>query len=265
MREKIYPKKSLGQNFLKDENIILKIIEASEIKKEDTVIEIGPGKGALTKYLYEKTENLILIEKDKYLAQELEKIYCNATVFNMDFLKFSPVDNSNGNIKAIGNLPYNVSTQIIFSVLKNHKKYRSAVFMVQREVAQRITSPCHSKNYSLISVICQCFSNVKKLFNVSPECFHPKPSVVSTVVKFEITDENNIDDFDDFFLFVKALFYGKRKKSINCFKNNPFLKFNEEFIKIFLKNFNKNTRISDLNLEDIRKLYSIFLTCGKRG
>ena len=130
--------------------------------------------------------------------------------------------------------------------------------MVQKEVADRIVSDNDCKDFSLLSVIVQSFAIPTKLFNVSPNCFKPRPKVVSTVFKLDISNRFLINDFDKFFLFVKALFHGRRKKLINVLQNNPFLKFGNNFLDYFKDKFGKDLRINELTVSDIVELYKIW-------
>ncbi len=253
-----YFKRSLGQNFLIDNNIKSKIVQALEIKSgNENVIEVGPGNGALTEKIVLLTNSVILVEKDDSLIDELKSKFPNLQIINQDFLDWEfPKDLKNINI--IGNLPYNIASQIIFKVLRNSQIFTKAIFMVQKEVAERITSKNTNKDYSLLSVICQTFSNPIKLFNVSPNCFFPKPKVTSTVLKFEIKKEDIPDNFDLFLIFCKSLFYTKRKKLLNTLKQNPFLTYNSKFFEYLEENFDKNIRISDIPKDDILKAYNYY-------
>ena len=245
-------KKSLGQHFLIDGNIKKKIVDLIELSKDDTIVEIGPGDGALTDLIYGKCKKLILIEKDNHLGKKLKSKYLKAEVFIQDFLKWD--FNNLKNVKIVGNLPYNVASQIIFKIIQNIKKWQLAVFMVQKEVAERIIAAPKNKDYSILSVIVQSFCKVRKVFDVSPECFIPKPKVISSVVKI-IPVNSEINDFHEFFKFTKALFYGRRKKLVNVLKKNPYMTFNENFIDFVKENFSQNVRIEELKIEDIEKLF----------
>ena len=129
---------------------------------------------------------------------------------------------------------------------------------MQKEVAQRVVAENKSKNFSLLSVISQCFSSPEINFHISANCFFPVPKVTSTIVTFYIENRFNIKDFYDFFLFIKAIFYGKRKKLINVLTTNPFINFKEDFILFFKNNFSINTRINNLKINEIVNLYNVF-------
>ncbi len=257
MSKKIIPKKSLGQNFLIDKNIVKKIVKLIDFNLFESIVEIGPGQGAITNLIYNSANKLILIEIDNNLSETLKNSFPNAIIYNENFLTWQEPEKLQ-NTLAIGNLPYNISTQIIFKVLSQVNIYKQAIFMLQREVADRVVATNNSKNFSLLSVICQSFSNPKVVFNISPNCFYPKPKIVSSIVTFDINNKFNIKNFDDFFLFIKAFFYGKRKKLINGLLSNPFINFSENFIIFFKNNFNTNTRINDLTLTQIISLYKTY-------
>ncbi len=245
-------KKSLGQHFLIDENIQKKIVNLLEIDKNDTVLEIGPGQGALTKHIYGNCKKLILIEKDKKFGNYLKNIFPNAEVIIDDFLKLDFIYKDK--LKIIGNLPYNVASQIILKIISSSSNWFKAVFMVQKEVAKRIVASNGTKDYSILSVIVQTFSTVNIEFDVSPSCFLPKPKVVSSVITLKPL-ESGISNFDSFFTFTKALFYGRRKKLVNVLKNNPFLYFEKKFIDLVVNEFGEDIRIENLSIEKIKKLY----------
>ncbi len=246
-------KKSLGQHFLIDNNIKNKIVNLLQIENDESVLEIGPGDGALTEIIYKKCKNLILVEKDNRFTGLLKSKFPDIHIFNEDFLKW---DFKNFyNLKVVGNLPYNVASQIIFKLIENIERWKIGVFMVQKEVADRIVASHGSKDYSILSVVCQTFFNVLKAFDVSPYCFKPKPKVVSSVIKFQ-PKSIEISDFNKFFNLTKAIFYGRRKKLINVLKKNPFLKFNDEFINHVILMYDENIRVEQLKVKDFVDLYS---------
>ncbi len=248
-------KKSLGQHFLIDNNIKKKIVDILSVEKKDIVVEIGPGEGALTELIYNNCKKLILVEKDIRLKNYLEQKFPKAKIFINDFLTWN--FNELKDVKIIGNLPYNVSTQIIFKLLEEKSKWKYGVFMVQKEVAERIMAKTDTKEYSILSVVCQTFCKVEKKFDVSPECFIPKPKVFSSIIKLIPYNDNEIRNFKEFLTFTKALFYGRRKKLINSLKKNPFLKFNEEFINFVKRKYGENIRIQNMDIQKINELYKI--------
>tara|TARA_B100000401_G_C52702602_1_gene669877 strand:+ start:312 stop:1049 length:738 start_codon:yes stop_codon:yes gene_type:complete len=205
-----YPKKKWGQNFLVDPNIIKKIIHTLEIKSKDQILEIGPGKGALTFSI--KAQKVFAIEIDKDLCDLLSrKKQKNLTIINEDILKTN-IEKLKIN-KVVGNLPYNISSQIIFKILKNNN-WDTAIFMIQKELAERIISKEGSKQYGRISVMIQSLCDVKREFNVSPNCFSPKPNVSSTIISLK-KKKKIVFDYDKFEYVVKKIFSQRRKKIKN--------------------------------------------------
>tara|TARA_B110000881_G_scaffold124975_1_gene109760 strand:+ start:545 stop:1306 length:762 start_codon:yes stop_codon:yes gene_type:complete len=178
-------KKRLGQHFLHDKNIINKIISNLEINIKDTFIEIGPGEGALTTPLLERVENIILIEKDRDLIPILEKKYNHKKVkiVNQDILKCELSNLIKKNTRIVGNLPYNISTEIIFKLLPFSKDIKDLHFMLQKEVVDRIVAAPGTKIYGRLSVMTQVYFTVKKLFDISPNVFTPKPKVDSAYIR----------------------------------------------------------------------------------
>lgn len=223
MIENVSPKKFLGQHFLTDENISKKIVTALSINEFDKIVEIGPGKGALTKYLFEFSDKLILIEYDAESVKFIKSSYkkYNPNIIKQDFLKFNLRDVLSLNNKnlIIGNFPYNISSQIIFKVLDNYLLVDDLVGMFQKEVAERIISKPNSKEYGIISVKTQLLYNVKILFDVSPNVFFPKPKVNSSVISMSRKKNININfDIKLFDRLVKLSFQQRRKKIKNSLK-----------------------------------------------
>lgn len=223
MIENVSPKKFLGQHFLTDENISKKIVTALSINEFDKIVEIGPGKGALTKYLFEFSDKLILIEYDVEYVKFIKSSYkkYNPNIIKQDFLKFNLRDVLSLNNKnlIIGNFPYNISSQIIFKVLDNYLLVDDLIGMFQKEVAERIISKPNSKEYGIISVKTQLLYNVKILFDVSPNVFFPKPKVNSSVISMSRKKNININfDIKLFDRLVKLSFQQRRKKIKNSLK-----------------------------------------------
>ncbi|MBT3549288.1 MAG: 16S rRNA (adenine(1518)-N(6)/adenine(1519)-N(6))-dimethyltransferase RsmA [Gammaproteobacteria bacterium] len=178
-------KKRLGQNFLHDKNVINKIINSFELNKDDLFLEIGPGEGALTTPLIEKIKNITLIEKDKDLVPYLENQYNSnqVKVINQDILKCDLSNIIKSNMRIIGNLPYNISTEIIFKLLPYSKNIKDIHFMLQKEVVDRIVANPGTKIYGRLSIMTQVYFMVKKLFDISPNVFIPKPKVESGYIR----------------------------------------------------------------------------------
>ncbi|MDC0089175.1 16S rRNA (adenine(1518)-N(6)/adenine(1519)-N(6))-dimethyltransferase RsmA [Gammaproteobacteria bacterium] len=178
-------KKRLGQHFLHDKNIINKIISHLEISKQDKFIEIGPGDGALTTPLLERLKDITLIEKDQDLIPILENKYSHkkVTIVNQDILKCELSNLIKKNTRIVGNLPYNISTEIIFRLLPFFKDIKDLHFMLQKEVIDRIVATPGTKIYGRLSIMTQVYFTVKKLFNISPNVFTPKPKVDSAYIR----------------------------------------------------------------------------------
>ena len=223
MIENVSPKKFLGQHFLIDENISKKIVNSVSLKEFDKIVEIGPGKGALTKYLFKFSDKLILIEYDtesvKFIKSSFKKH--NPNIIKRDFLKYNLNDillQTSKNL-IIGNFPYNISSQIIFKILDNYLLVDNLIGMFQKEVAERIVSKPNTKEYGIISIKTQLLFDVKILFNVSPNVFSPKPRVNSSVISMIRKKKINVDfDLKLFDRLVKLSFQQRRKKIKNSLK-----------------------------------------------
>ena len=216
---KIKPKKSLGQNFLIDQNIINLIINSASIKKDDVILEVGPGTVNLTeKILLKKPKKLIVVEKDKNLAKNLlEKFDNKIEIINDDILKINEEKLSKSKIVVFGNLPYNISTQILAKWIKLKNLnfiYKKLILMFQKEVADRILANTSEKQYGRLSILCSWKMNIKKIKEVSPNSFYPSPKVKSTILLFEpkknffqIKNPKNLE-------FVTSTFFGQKRKMI---------------------------------------------------
>jgi 16S rRNA (adenine1518-N6/adenine1519-N6)-dimethyltransferase len=189
----IEPKKSLGQNFLFDSNLCDKIAATADIKKDDVIIEIGPGTAGLTRsILSQNPSKLIVFEKDSRcinLLNDIKYYYPNLEIFEKDALtlnlkEFLKTNNISGKVKILSNLPYNISTTLIANWMKDLDLIKSIHVMVQKEVADRIKSEPNSKNYGRLSVLCQMNCKIEKDFDVSPDSFYPKPKIWSSVISF---------------------------------------------------------------------------------
>ncbi len=213
-------KKSLGQHFLHNEAICQQIVEALNPETR-VLLEIGPGAGALTKYLLQKPfSEYQCVELDKEKVDYLLRTYpaLEGKIHHDDFLTAPlPFEHS---FSIIGNFPYNISTQIVFKILDWKEHVEEVVGMFQKEVAQRIASPHGSKNYGILSVLTQCFYQVEYLFDVPADGFTPPPKVVSGVIRLRrIGNPYGIADYDKFRKFVKAAFSQRRKTLRNSLKS----------------------------------------------
>lgn len=248
-----FPIKRFGQNYLRDENIIGKIISEISPENNDLVIEIGPGEGALTSNLLEKTEKLIAVEIDKRNVEVLASKYPKLNLISGDFLELdlnSIFTEYGKKLRIVGNIPYNITSPIIFKMIENKEIIHDSVLMVQHEVAQRITAKPGGKEYGILSVITQNFADVKLCFKVSPNVFYPRPKVYSAIIHLFIKENINERKYDEIFIkVVKASFGNRRKMLYNSLKNSIFahLNFNNTGIDLSL-------RAEKLSIEDFRTL-----------
>ena len=216
--DKYRPKKFLGQNFLVDNNIAKKIISSLEIKQGDNVMEIGPGQGALTKYVVDEDCSYSAVELDKGIYEHLKEEYGDRiNLIHSDFLKlgeevFAGLAGKSNKLKIIGNIPYNITSEILFKIFGLREYISEAVMMMQKEVAQRLTAKPNSKEYGILAVQTELYSNVKILFNVPPTAFFPKPRVHSSVVKFTLKENNGLLKSEDLFKKVVRQSFGQRRK-----------------------------------------------------
>ena len=253
------PKKSLGQNFLIDKNIIEKILAVAEISHRDRVLEIGPGRGALTLPLYERTEMYVGVERDIDLALYLKEIEPDISLIVMDALRFCWKKMEEGRLinKIIGNLPYNIASRLIWDICGFSRGYDKMVFTVQKEVAQRICAKVGEKNYGPLGVWVHIFCETKIEFFISPKCFRPVPKVTSaTISLFPRKDVMLSEEEKKKLAFViKYCFRSPRKQMGNLLKS----KWSFDIEKFFQKEgLNKKMRPGELTPEQYKKLTEAF-------
>ncbi|MBQ8635556.1 ribosomal RNA small subunit methyltransferase A [bacterium] len=262
--KKFKAKKSLGQNFLIDENIISFI--AQHAKKEDEILEIGPGLGFVTEQLVQNAKKVVALEIDKDAINILNKNlgkYENFCLIEQDILKTNIEDLpfENKKIKVIANIPYYITSPIIVHLLgeidelthKNRDRISEIILMVQLEVAKRIVANEKSENkeYGQLSILSQMYSNVEIIKKVSKNCFSPAPKVDSALVKFKINKQPKCEITKFLKRTVKAIFMARRKNVKNSLLNAGFTNV-EEALQI--ANIDKNQRGEKLSLDDIQKL-----------
>ena len=246
------PTKSLGQNFLTNSDILIGIAEAAELTSEDLVLEIGPGLGVLTAELAKAAGMVVAVEIDRRLIPALNenlKGYPNIYIINEDILKLNveevlaAVVAAKGgsfipaSLKIIANLPYYITTPIVMKLLESKIKAKAMVFMVQKEVADRMKAKPGGKDYGALSVAVQYYSSPSAVMEVPPQSFIPQPDVESTVVKLDIYEHPPVDlhDQDLFFCVVKAAFGQRRKTLVNALNNAGCFSLNKEQIKEMLE------------------------------
>ncbi len=213
------PKKSLGQNFLIDDKVLNKIIDIGDINFENVVIEVGPGKGALTDKIFEKKpKKLTVIEKDQRLFKFLSKKFgSEIDIINSDMMKISYEDYLQENLIIFGNLPYNISTQILTKWIRvnNLEKFcKKLILMFQKEVADRIIAETNTKNYGRLSIISNWKMKIEKIIDIEPRSFSPSPKVKSTLLVFIpkrkyyiFKDPKNLEH-------ITNIFFSQRRKMI---------------------------------------------------
>ena len=237
---RVKAKKSLGQNFLIDKNILKKIVDVGNINSNDKVLEIGPGTGNLTEYIVKANpKTIIIVEKDFNLTKLLKnKFKKKVKIINDDILKLSE-DFYDEKFIIYGNLPYNISTQILaFWCLSKKIKVKKLILMFQKEVADRIVAKVNTKNYSRITILSNWKFNIKKLFDINPECFSPRPKIKSSLLEF--TPKKNIVDikYPKNIEKITNIFFSQRRKMVK-----------KNFMKLF-KNFNEVSKLVNIRLTD---------------
>ncbi len=265
----ITAQKRFGQNFLTDENILEKITDSAEISKDDLVLEIGPGTGALTRRLCEKAKKVKAVEIDKKLIPLLEEelsCYDNLEIINKDVLKVDLSelfrDEDCGSMKIAANLPYYITTPVIMKILEERLPVESVTVMIQKEVADRIRAVPGTKDYGSLSLAVQYFSKPTVVTQVGPECFYPRPKVGSAVLRLDIYKDKPIkaDNEELMFKLIRAAFNQRRKTLVNAVKNYEGLNFTrEEIERAIEKTGRKNTvRGEELSLEEFARLSGSF-------
>lgn len=261
----LFAKKKFGQNFLIDSNIVKKIVNSASIDKKTGVIEIGPGIGAMTEILSMEAGKVLCYEIDPDMVNILNDVLKadNIKIINQDFLKvdldkdfdyFTDMDK----IVVVSNLPYYITTPIIFKLLGYSNKISSMYFMVQKEVCTRLSAKEGSRDYGSLSVYIKLNGEAKQEFIVTRNCFYPAPNVDSAIVSI-VTNQNDSSLKNDpkFLKFIQNIFEQKRKTLINNINSNYNIE-KDEISKILITlGYNESVRAEKLSLEDIIKLYEV--------
>jgi 16S rRNA (adenine1518-N6/adenine1519-N6)-dimethyltransferase len=264
----IKPNKKLGQSFLIDINVINRITNVANISQEDIVVEIGAGIGVLTENIAKKAKRVIAVEIDRNLVEVLKDkfgVYDNVEVHSGDILKFdfnSISETHSSKIKIIGNVPYNISSPLIFRLLSFRPVISDFILMLQKEIVQRLVSVPDNKIYGVPSVIMQMFASAEKIFDVPSTCFYPKPKVESAIIKGAFREKPLVHLQDEIFFtgLVKAAFAQRRKMLFNNLKKSKLLEgISESFLKEALKlaGIDGQRRGETLSIEEFGHLSNI--------
>ncbi len=261
--QKIKPLKRFGQNYLTDRNILRKIVEEISPQTDDNIIEIGPGLGFITGELIKYNPSLTSIEIDKRVINDLAAQFSGLNLISDDFLKIelNNLYTNKKKLRIVGNIPYNLTSPIIFKMIDSNKIIRDSVLTVQLEVAKRLTANKGSKDYSILSVILQRFADVKNCFKISRNVFFPKPKVDSAVIHIHFKDVNITDEEKNMFIKIVKSSFGNRRKTLkNSLSNSIFSSVN------FLNSgINLALRAEQLEINDFIKLTKFALAELQQG
>jgi len=261
----LFIKKSYGQNFLIDSNVLNNIVSNAGVNKDINVIEIGPGIGSLTEVLLENANKVMSYEIDDKLIPVLQnelKRFDNFTLIHQDFLKADVIKdintyfNDQKDIYIISNLPYYITTPIIMHILEHLPKIKRCAFMMQKEVADRITANRGGKDYNNLSIAIKYYANAKKILNVSRHVFIPEPNVDSAVVLLDIYQEKKYQVIDEssFFSLIRNSFKNRRKTLINNLNNSYIISKDELESVLGNLNISATARAEELEIEDFVRL-----------
>ena len=255
------PNKKLGQNFLIDENVVRKIILFSQTEGKE-VIEIGAGPGTLTIYLAKTAQKVFAVEIDKKILNVLKEVcqnLSNVQIVNSDFLELNVKNLTNGNkIYVVGNLPYYVTSQILFKLFEERECIEKFTIMIQKEVAQRLLAKPGTKEYGNLTVAMNFYCEIEDYFYVSKNVFYPKPEVDSAVLRARFKIEKPNIDEKKFFKIVHACFSTRRKTILNALSNHFDIGKDKLKRIINMAEVDENLRAEDLSLDDYIRLYKCF-------
>ena len=259
----IFANRELGQNFLFKPDTAKIIVEKAEILKSDHVLEIGPGLGALTIEIAKQAGHVTVIEKDVRLIPLLKKEIqtqgiSNIKIIQHDILKVNIKELAQDKkLLVIGNLPYNISSQVHFKLIKERDCVEKAVLTFQKEMAERILSPPGTKDYSRLSVLTRYAADIRFIANISPASFFPKPEVNSTVLSFNFLKQKELDNVQEALLFdiIKAAF-SKRRKTLKNSMTGGELKYEKQFILriLTMAGIDAQRRAETLTVEEFKKI-----------
>lgn len=262
-RRGITPNKRFGQNFLIDQNILLSIPDIADLKEDDVVLEIGTGTGGLTRLLASRAQHVFTVEVDKKLfelSSDILKLYKNVTLVNADILKTKHVlnpditslmlnwlrEHNHTHIKMVSNLPYNISTPVIINLMESNLPIDLMVLMLQKEITERMTALPGTREYGILSVITQLFSEVEVVKTLPPEVFWPKPEVHSALVKVAVHKKKYAGRITDYPFFRKtlyAIFTSRRKTLLNSLEYLKLPGIPRERIKGIIRDMQQDERV----------------------
>lgn len=257
-------KKKYGQNFLNDElEVLNKIIEVSNIKNEDSILEIGPGQGALTAMLVDRVKNIICVEIDNDLEKILQKKFSSRENFKLvmgDILEVDLKEYLSPHTKVVANIPYYITSPIVNKIIENRNLIDEAYIMVQKEVGERICAKV-GKERSVLTLAVEYYGEASYLFTIPREHFKPVPNVDSAFIKIKFYQDEKYQrkiDEDLFFKYIKAAFSNKRKNIVNNFAT---LGYSKDYIKEILKKveISENERAENISIDDFIKLIELFV------
>ncbi|MFQ5863773.1 MAG: 16S rRNA (adenine(1518)-N(6)/adenine(1519)-N(6))-dimethyltransferase RsmA [bacterium] len=258
-KETFRPKRSLGQNFLVDDNIARKIIRHLAPNPEDVILEIGPGFGVLTDYLMPAVKKVIAVEIDRNLTKELQKRFGKENNFKLilgDFLRVEMAElcDPREKLRVLGNIPYHLTSPVIFKIFKAREFVHDMTLMIQREVAQRIVASPGSKEYGILSVFSQLYSEPRILFQVSKNVFNPKPEIDSAVVRWDFSKGLDVvvKSEDTLQKVIHGVFQQRRKMLRRSLKHILSLS-----VTLDALNFNLARRPEDLSPGEMVKLSNL--------
>lgn len=261
--------KRFGQNFLVDDNILNNIVEVSNIKQNELIIEIGPGLGNLTNYILSNATYSLLIEVDNNMIKVINdrfKDYDNYTLISQDILKVNideeilKIEEKNKikftNVKVVANLPYYITTPIIFKLLQDSKRISEVIVMVQKEVAQRMVAQSNTKDYGILTLMVQYLSDASIAFLVPKESFIPAPNVTSAIIVSKKNKKYKVKNEEDFIKLVHCAFAQRRKTMINSLFSTNFKNLSKEELNILFEklDIDKNVRAEQLDINDFIRI-----------
>lgn len=272
----IIPTKRFGQHFLIDQKILLSIPDIADLKEDDVVLEIGAGTGGLTRLLAERARHVFTVEVDKKLfelASDILKFYKNITLIHKDILRtkheLNPDvltlvhdwlrDHNQAQIKVVSNLPYNISTPVIVNLLEDKLSISSMVLMLQKEITERMTAAPGTREYGILSVITQLFSEVEIVRTLPPDVFWPKPDVNSAIVRVVCRKEKytgRITDYTFFRKVIYAIFTSRRKTLLNSLEHLKLSGVSKEHVKKIIGNMQLDEKVrgETLSLDQLIRL-----------